>query len=1525
MRFGGATGGELLGKDQSPTVTNYYIGADKSQWHLRVPSFRAVTIPNIYDGIDVVYHGNGKELEYDFIVSPAADPKQIRMDFAGLSARLKGNNICFDEESGICLRSLKAYQKVEDGTRNVDVAWELHGNQASIKLGSYDRQRELVIDPIFSYGTFIGGGGTDAAVSILPSATANVFYIAESTTSPALTEPLGQPSSSPNSSGTETLILELNAAGGPSDPYSVAPTITSATYIGAASGSAVPAAMAADSSFNLYVTGSTSGGGSVPQMGTQLCAANCPSFVAKLDSALNLTFASGLSVSSPNAIAADAQGNAYLTGAATAGSLTIPTADTTFQAGVTAGSALTSGSHAFLLELNSSGTEVFASYIGGSGSEQGTAIAVSGQSVYVAGQTSSADFPTTSGAAQTGYGGTGSGNAVSPVPEKPATLNGDGFVVAATALSTDPALTFSTYLGGAGDDYPSSIAIDSYDQNVVIAGTTTSVFPTSAVTPLQYYQVVVSTVLGSEGTTVTLETTSSSDTLGSQLGFVYSLSFAGNVNFLNLLGGIQGDTTTANAVAVDPAGVIYLAGSNNSVLSSGSPTTGFLGGSALRFDFYFPGTGGTHMYLGEIDPTGNYLLEGALSGGSGVDQPEALALSTGVASLVGTTTSTTDLFASTNEAYATPPDLPPSVSGTQAGFFINEQTAGFCNMGLTGQVGSVLTFSGPCSPGTTGGSLSGTVTAGATMTNVGPVPITIVDSTGTASLDLSAFSGQITLAVSFTQFGPTGAAGDACLDAREVPRGCPVDKSQGGITTVNGNGSGTVFSTTSGQLSVALTCPGASCTYGGLTNTVLAGQAVQIDANVSNGKPDTVSWPAVSGASGVLSQPTAATIATFTAGRAGGTTSLTVTATADGTTQQTIVLTTVETPTLSVATANAGTITYGQTVSVQVAASGVSGTPSGPITYQVDGGVAAASTLSSGGVASIQLTGLSGGTHALTVSYPGNLGSSQGYFTPTSATLNITVSPATLTIQAQNASVKYGNPIPSFTYQMTGFEYSDSASSITGIPAETSTATVASLPGQYPITITQGTLQSSTNYTYSFVNGVLTITSLGSAVSPAVNLPAGVYTAPQSVTFSDATAGSKVYYTLDGTVPTTSSLLFGGPITVSQTTTIQAIAAAPGFDPSVVVTETLTISPPAFSPASLNFGAVVYGQPAGAQNIIFKNIGLNTLTGFSILPFQGANAGDFSIVSGSTTCGTTLASGASCTIVIAFIPAAAGARSAQLLLSYTGAGSPESIGLTGVGLAPLMISSSPPQLIAGTTFQFTANQSVTWTASAGTIDPATGLFTAPSTVPTPPTVSITAASTASSTSTITLEVTIVAQPSVSFTASSNAMTQGGSLSIPFSIGAGTGIPGEQYLIGCTPATLPSGVTCTSTPNPLMDGGTMNGTLVISSSQLNVGRAAPARPLGRIPIGGTLALACLVLIPFRMRRSRKALLALMLLSFAALFGLSGCGTNGNFKVTSQPTYVTGTFTINVSVTGATPNAPDFNQTVAISPIQITISQ
>ncbi len=1505
MRFDGATGGDPIGRDQAPTVTNYYVGADRSQWHLRVPSFKSVVVPNLYPGIDVAYHGNGNEFEYDFIVSPGADPKLIRMAFTGLSSRLDGSDICFGSESGIRLRALKAYQKVDGRLKEVGVAWQLDANRASIKVGNYDPHRQLIIDPIFSYGTFIGGSGTDIAVSVLPSATANVFYIAESTTSPSLAEPTGGTATNPNSTGAETLILELDATG---TSYNTPPTVKSETYIGGTSGSTVPTAMAEDSSYNLYLTGSTSAGASIPQLGSnQLCSSSCPTFVAKLDSSLTLTYASGLPVSSSNAIAADSQGDAYLTGAATAASL--PSTNSSFQTSLTAGTALTNGTHAFLLELDPNGEELFASMIGGSGSEQGTAIAVSGSGVFVAGQTTSSDFPTTSGANQGTYGG--SGTAVTQVPTRPTTLNGDGFVLAISALSSNPALSFSTYFGVGGDDYPSSIGVDSYDQNVVVVGSTTSVFSPSAVNALTYYTVF--TKLGV--TTITPNTTSSSDTSGSQLGFVSSFSFDGHLNFLNLLGGNAGDTATANAVAVDGAGVIYVTGSSNSGASS---QDSFLGDGIPRADFYFEPTSGQHMYLAEIDPTGSYLVEATMGGGSGSDLPEALVLSAGNAGIVGTTTSTEDFFSSGNLANQSPADAtPPSVTGPQAGFFVDELTGGFCNMNFTGQVGPVLTFSGPCSPGTTGGVLSGTATVGTTVNNLTPADITIDNSIGTVTLDLSAYSGQsVALALTFTRYEPFGAVGSRCTVPPSMV--CPVDKSVGGIT--GGGGSGTVFSTSSGQLSVALSCSGPNCSYSALPNTVLAGQGVMIDATVNNAKPNTVSWPAINQATGALNEPTPATSATFTAGKAGGPTTITVTAAADGKTQGSITINTVETPTLSLATTNTGTITYGQAVAVSIAASGMYTTPSGAITYQVDGGTAAAATLSSGGVASIQLTGLSAGSHMLSVSYPGNLPA--GYFTPAQQTLQINVAQAPLTVTAQNATITYGQPI-ALTYQITGFQYSDSQTTVGGAPAESTTATSTSPLGNYPISISQGTLgQNTTNYSYTFVPGTLTINPIGAAAVPSINLNGGVYTAPQSVMLSDGTSGATVYYTLDGSVPnTTTSSRYSAPIAIGQTTTIEAIAVAPGYNSSGVTSETLTISPPTYTPGTLSFGNIVQGQSSGPLSVTFKNVGLNALSGFNT-SILGANAGDFSIAAGSTTCGTTVASGASCTVGVAFGPTATGARSAQLTLSYSGTGSPEGVTLGGTGLSPLVISSPPLQLIAGTTFQFTANQSVTWTATAGTINSATGLFMAPATVPSPAAVTITAVSTTNSTVTATAQVVIVPQPAITFP-STNSMTEGTSLSIPFAIGAGTGISGEQYSFACTPATLPSGVTCAFNPNPLIDAaGGASGTLVITSSQLSSELQSPAKP--GIPIGGTLALACLLLIPFRRKLSKKALLVLALISSAAFFAVSGCGTSGTFKTNSQPAYITGTFTVNVTVTGATSTAPDFNQTVSTSPIQFTIN-
>ena len=348
--------GMLIGRDQTETHTNYYIGSDPTRWNLNVRSYRELQYGNIYKGIDLSYHGNGSQLEYDFVLSPGADPDQIRMRFDGLIPKLHQDGLAFGNDCPLSVRGLRAYQVINNEITEVTAAWHVQGDEATIRLGPYDRKHELVIDPVISYGTYIGGSDSESAISILPAATANVYYIALASTSASITEPAQEPgqtaAANPNPSGTDTLILELDATDSPlatgSSTFTL-PLVKSATYIGGSNGATVPLAMTEDSAFNLYVTGTTSNPSSFPQLGTQVCSSACPSYIVKLDPSLNLQYSFGLPATSSNGIALDTVGDVYLTGSAKAGSLTIPMADSAFQSQVTAGSALTNGNHAFLL------------------------------------------------------------------------------------------------------------------------------------------------------------------------------------------------------------------------------------------------------------------------------------------------------------------------------------------------------------------------------------------------------------------------------------------------------------------------------------------------------------------------------------------------------------------------------------------------------------------------------------------------------------------------------------------------------------------------------------------------------------------------------------------------------------------------------------------------------------------------------------------------------------------------------------------------------------------------------------------------------------------------------------------------------------------------------------------------------------------------------------------------------------------------------------------------------------------------
>ena len=562
MRLVGANASaKVTGADELPGKSNYFTGNDPKKWRTNVPTYAKVRYQNVYPGVDLVYYGSqGGQLEYDFVVAPGADPSAIVLGVAaGLSRHRSGKNggvkpplqIAADGDlvvntSGGEVRFNKPvlYQPAtNDGQLTTDLGQRTRvdghyllnsKHEISFEVAAYDHTKPLVIDPVLSYSTYLGGStGGDFGLGIALDSSGNAYVTGDtwSTDFPTV-NPL-QPTNKQASVRPTAFVTKLNAAGS---------ALVYSTYLGGSNAwdpnyfysGDYGQSIAVDSAGNAYVLGRTSATDfpTVNPIQPSYGGGRFDAFVAKLNSAgsalVYSTYLGGSgeeNVVGLSKIAIDPSGNAYVTG--DTDSTNFPTTPGAFQT-VCGGSC--GGGTAFVSKVNASGSAlVYSTYLGGSSSDIGNGIAVDSLgNAYVTGYTSSTDFPTANPLQATkrgtfnafvsklnaagsaldystylggsGYFDQGSGIAVDPSgsayvagytestdfptvnPLQPTNHGGDdAFVSKLNAAGS--ALVYSTYLGGSGNDVCWDIAVDSVGNAYVTGQTRSNDFPT--VNPLQ--------------------------------------------------------------------------------------------------------------------------------------------------------------------------------------------------------------------------------------------------------------------------------------------------------------------------------------------------------------------------------------------------------------------------------------------------------------------------------------------------------------------------------------------------------------------------------------------------------------------------------------------------------------------------------------------------------------------------------------------------------------------------------------------------------------------------------------------------------------------------------------------------------------------------------------------------------------------------------------------------------------------------------------------------------------------------------
>jgi len=629
----GAASFQLRFEDASPYVSlepteelagksNYILGRDPKNWITGVAAFSGVRYHRLYPKVDLLCRGESRRFEYDFLIAPGADPRRIRIYFRD------ADSVKVDDQGELVVkvRGSEWRQQVPhvyQGSRPVAGRFvAFPRGRIGFDVGPYDHDKELVIDPVVVYGSYLGGTRDDSVATMTVDSSGSI-YLAGSTNSSDF--PITAGSYDPTFNGgpcpmgtymgvpinrycRDVFVTKLNPLG---------TALVFSTYVGGVGGDDAYA-MAVDTNGNVYVTGATNSSDfpvTANALQSKLAGGELgiDAFVLKIDPSgsklLYSSFVGGKGDDIGRAMAISSSGDLYIAGSTTSSDFPVVNALLSQFGGGDCGGNRSNElacSDAFLMRWRSQDmTLQYASFLGGNADDSASGVALDAAgNVYVAGTTSSANFPLTK-------------PLISSLP------GGSSHVFLAEIAGSGDRFIYCTLLGGSGNDSASAVAVDR-SGNAIVTGSTSSLdFP------------VVNAVQDKPGGGV-CQGLYGLPYVPCSHGFVAKVNSQGSkLVYSTYLSGYGVDS--ADAVEVDTSGSVWVAGGTSS--RAGFPITP----DAIHFcNSASPSLGGTTGFLTKLMDDGS-LAYSTFFGGSYRDGISALALDGSGSLLIGDSTSSGDL------------------------------------------------------------------------------------------------------------------------------------------------------------------------------------------------------------------------------------------------------------------------------------------------------------------------------------------------------------------------------------------------------------------------------------------------------------------------------------------------------------------------------------------------------------------------------------------------------------------------------------------------------------------------------------------------------------------------------------------------------------------------------------------------------------------------------------------------------------------------------------------------------------------